>query len=260
MELDRIYNMDCLEGMKQLPDASVDCIITDLPYGTTANKWDSIIPFDDLWRGFCRLIKPTGAIVLFSSGEFTHKLIKSMECLYRYKWIWVKNRRGNFVNAKNRPMTAYEEILIFSQAFTANGVPAGRKMIYNPQGLIECHKKKKAGESKFGTMAGKRPSHVQEYESEYTNYPCDVLTDFPCEPSPWHPTQKPVSLIRYLIRTYTNTGGVILDACMGSGTTAIAAIMENRHFVGYELDPEYYSRALKRIKQQQQQLTFDFNI
>ena len=252
IELNRIYNEDCLEGMKRIPDASVDCIICDLPYNTTASKWDTIIPFEPLWMQYERIVKDNGAIVLFASGQFTHKLVCSNESLFRYKWIWIKTRKGNFVNAKNRPMTSFEEVLVFSKGATANG--SKNKMVYNPQGLIPVNIVKNNGESKFGTMAGKRKSHKKVTVQEFTNYPFDVL-QFDSVQTPKHPTQKPVALIEYLIKTYTNEGETILDNCMGSGTTAVAAIRTKRNFIGFELQKEYFDIANKRIKDEQQQLS-----
>lgn len=165
--------------------------------------------------------------------------------LYRYKWIWFKNNKGNFINAKNRPMTSYEEIMVFSTGCIANG--SKNKMIYNPQGLIKKEKIRidKSG-TRFGSMVGKRPSHRQIIISQYTNYPFDVL-QFKCEKNPIHETQKPVALIEYLIKTYSNEGETILDNCMGSGTTAIACINTKRNYIGFEIDKEYYDLSIKRI-------------
>ena len=251
MEIDRIYNEDCLVGMKAIPDKSIDLIIADLPYQTTASSWDTIIDFKELWAQYERIIKDDRAIVLFGSGSFTYKLISSNEDLYRYKWIWYKTKRCNFVNAKNRPMTAYEEILVFSKATTANG--SKNKMLYNPQGLIPKKTVRHDNGTKFGTIAGKRPSHQETYISEYTNYPCDVL-EFASETSPVHPTQKPIPLIEYLIRTYSNEGDLVLDNCMGSGTTAVACMRTNRHYLGFELDKKYFDLTNERIRMEKQKL------
>ena len=180
----QLYNGDCLEVMSQIPDKSIDLIIADLPYQTTANSWDTLIDFKELWAQYERIIKDDRAIVLFGSGSFTYKLISSNEDLYRYKWIWYKTKRGNFVNANNRPMTAYEEIMVFSKAATANG--SKNKMLYNPQGLIPKKTVRHDNGTRFGTMAGKRPSHQETTISEYTNYPCDVL-EFASVGSPVHP-------------------------------------------------------------------------
>ena len=244
-----LWNGDCLELMKKIPDKSIDCIICDLPYGTTASSWDKIISFESLWGEYERVIKDNGAIILFASGQFTHKLIQSNEKIYRYKWIWFKNTRGNFVNAKNRPMTAYEEICVFSKAVTANG--KSQKMKYYPQGLIPktTIRHDKSG-TRFGTMAGKRPSHKETVVSEYTNYPFDVL-QFDAEPKSKtvHPTQKPVQLLEYLVKTYTLEGETVLDNCMGSGSTGVACVNTNRNFIGIELNNTYYDIAKNRIEQ-----------
>jgi site-specific DNA-methyltransferase (adenine-specific) len=244
LELNQIYNMDCLEGMKRIDDKSVDMILCDLPYGTTASSWDKIINSVELWNQYERIIKDNGAIVLFASGQFTQKLINSNEKLYKYKWIWLKTKRGNFVNAKNRPMTSYEEVLVFSKGNTANGSKI--KMKYNPQGLIPIYKENKFCESRFGTMAGKRPSHKEVTIQEFTNYPCDTL-NFDSVGKPLHPTQKPVDLLEYLIKTYTNESEIVLDNCIGSGSTAVACINTNRQYIGFELSKEYCDLATKRI-------------
>lgn len=245
IELNTIYNKECLEGMKKIPDGSIDMILCDLPYGTTASKWDSIIDFEKLWEEYERIISDNGAIVLTASGSFTHKVISSNEKLFRYKWIWIKSRPGNFVNANNRPMTKYEEILVFSRGKTANG--SKNKMKYNPQGLIEVNKTTKASPNRFGTMAGKRPSHQKYTKQKYTNYPVDIL-GFNSLGSYSHPNQKPVDLFEYLIKTYTNEGETVLDNCMGSGTTAIACLNTKRNFIGFELNKEYFEIAQNRIK------------
>lgn len=138
LRINEVHEGDCLEMMKRIPDGSIDMILCDLPYGTTASSWDSIIPSDELWKAYERIIKDTGAIVLTASGLFTHKLIQSNFRRYKYKWIWVKSKKGNFVNAKNRPMTSFEEVLVFSKGNTGNGSLV--KMEYNPQGLKPTHK------------------------------------------------------------------------------------------------------------------------
>ena len=245
IELNKIYNEDCLEGMRRIPDGSVDMILCDLPYGTTDCKWDVIIPFNDLWEQYARIIKPNAAIVLTASGQFTHKLIQSNIDLYKYKWIWIKTKKGNFVNAKNRPMTSFEEVLVFSKGNTANG--SINKMKYHPQGLVPTHKVNKDNGSRFGSMVGKRPGHKKETIQNFTNYPHDVLY-FESVGKPEHPTQKPVALFEYLIKTYTNEGETVLDNCIGSGTTAVAAINTNRNYIGFELDKHYCEIANERIE------------
>jgi site-specific DNA-methyltransferase (adenine-specific) len=248
----KLYNGDCLEIMKQIPDKSIDLIVCDPPFGTIACEWDNILDFKEMWAQYERIIKDDRAIVLFGSGQFTYKLISSNEDLYRYKWIWYKSKRGNFVNAKNRPMTAYEEAMVFSKATTANG--SKNKMLYNPQGLISKTTIRHDNGTRFGTMAGKRPSHQEVTISEFTNYPCDVL-EFASEPNPLHPTQKPIALIEYLIRTYSNEGDVVLDNCMGSGTTGVAAVKSKRSFIGIELDEGYFEIAKNRIENEKNTLT-----
>lgn len=245
----QLLNGDCLELMKDISDKSIDMILCDLPYGTTANKWDKIIDSEKMWKEYERIITDKGAIVLFSSGQFTNKLINSNDKLYRYKWLWLKNKKGNFVNAKNRPMTQYEEICVFSKGITANTKYTERKMNYFPQGLKEINLKKKNGDTKFGTVAGKRPSHKKETVQTHTGYPSELLY-FDCVNKPSHPTQKPVDLLEYLIKTYTLEGMTVLDNCMGSGSTGVACKNTNRDFIGIELDEEYFKIAKKRIEEE----------
>lgn len=250
MLLDTIYNEDCLEGMKRIPDGSVDCIICDLPYGTTACTWDSIIPFEPLWYQYKRIRKPYAPILLFGSEPFSTTLRISNIEEFRYDWIWIKSQAADFIHAKNRPMKNYEIISAFCQYPMGHVSQLGdKRMPYNPQGLLPYHKLKN-GRNKFGTHIGKRPSHVDEYTAEYTNYPNAVLY-FDQKGEKLHPTQKPVDLIRYLVLTYTDESNTVLDNCIGSGTTAIACIREKRHFIGFELNKEYFDKACERIKAEQ---------
>jgi len=239
---------DCLELMKGIPDGSVDMILCDLPYGTTASKWDKVLPAERLWEQYIRIIKPKGAIVLFASGQFTNKLINSQNDIYRYKWIWEKNKIGNFANANNRPMTRYEEICVFSKGITANTKNTDLKMNYYPQGLIEINKVNRHSETQFGTMAGKRPGQKKVTIQKYTNYPNDILK-FDCVPKPKHPTQKPLDLLEYLIKTYTRKNETILDNTMGSGSTGVACVNTGRNFIGYELEEDYFEIATKSINE-----------
>ena len=249
IELNKIYNEDCLEGMKRIPDGSVDCVICDLPYGTTACAWDSIIPFDLLWEQYKRIIKPEGNIVLFSAGLFTLNLIQSNIKDFRYKLIWKKNVPTGMANAKYRPMKYYEEICVFGNS----------NATYNPI------MKERIGVGKacynYDHYCGDN-NHLQfdkqkkRYDPDWVQ-PSDVL-EFNVVPNrngKLHPTQKPVELLEYLIKTYSNEGNTILDNCMGSGTTAIACIKEKRNFIGFELDKEYYDKACKRIKLEMEQPT-----
>ena len=250
--LNQVLQGDCLELMRTIPDKSVDMILCDLPYGTTASSWDKIIDSNSMWKEYERIVKDKGAICLFSSGLFTNKLINSNDKLYRYKWIWFKTKRGNFVNAKNRPMTAYEEICIFSKGVTANGCE--NKMNYHPQDLKPIYKVNKDGGSRFGTMAGKRPSHQETTIQEWTNYPFDVL-QFDSVGKPIHPTEKPTQLLEYLIKTYTNEGDLVLDNCAGSFTTAIAAENTKRNWICMEQLEEYCEIGKKRIEENRIKLT-----
>lgn len=227
--------------MKKIPDHSVDMILCDLPYQITAHSWDNIIPFDELWKQYERIIKDDGAIVLTASGSFVYKLIHSKPNLFRYKWIWVKNKIGNFVNAKHRPMTSFEEVLVFSKAAASPNTKNAMK--YRPQGLVpkkspRHYRQKKA--SQFGNVKGNA-------QQDYENYPNDVLK-IKYEKKSFHPTQKPVELFKYLIKTYTDEGDTVLDNCMGSGTTAIACIESDRYYMGFETNDEYYEKLIERIE------------
>ena len=246
----QIYLGDCLEVMKDIPDKSVDMILCDLPYGTTACKWDEVIPFEPLWEQYNRIIKDNGVVALFGSGTFTPKVMLSNIENYKYKWVWLKSNSTNFVHAKNRPMTKHEDILIFSQAPMGHKSLLGeRRMQYNPQGLIPLNKIKKATKNQFGSIAGVRPSHKKETLREYTNYPSDVLTNFPevCGTKKLCSSEKPIPLLEYLIRTYTNEGEKVLDNCMGSGSTGVACQNTNRNFIGIEIEEKYYNIARKRL-------------
>lgn len=251
---------DCLELMKDLPDGSVDMILTDLPYNLTDCTWDkSAINLAAMWEQFNRILKPYCSAVLFASGKFTHKLIASNFERFKYKWIWVKNAPTMFVHAKNAPMRKYEEICVFSDGVINHASVSKRRMKYNPQGLVPCKTIKsetgkdkpsqlRRGKRKFGSVVGKRPSHVDFYIQEATGYPMDVL-EFNVEPAnkKLHPTQKPIKLLEYLIKTYTNEKNLVLDATMGSGSTGVACVNTGRNFIGFELDEQYYKIAGQRI-------------
>lgn len=244
MEIDRIYNEDCLVGMKDIPDKSIDCIICDLPYGTTACAWDVIIPFKELWGQYTRITKDNGAIILFCCQPFTSVLVNSNLKGYKHHWIWLKNRGTGFQVAKYRPMMKTEDIIVFT--------PKGEKINYYPQ-MIKLDKpyfSRNASSSNGTNPLAHFNSGGKKVDSKY---PTNVL-EFSKVAKPVHPTQKPVELIRYLIRTYTNEGDVVLDNCIGSGTTAVACIKENRHFIGYEITKEYFDIAQQRIKAEQSQL------
>lgn len=277
LEINKIYNEDCLMGMQKIKDNSIDMILCDLPYGTTRNKWDIIIPLNDyieirsntkkqkltldeymiycykndidkntcyknwnlhhkkgLWTHYKRIIKENGAIVLTSYQPFSTELIQSNLELFKYSWSWEKSLKTNFLNAKKQPLRNHEDILVFYK----------KQPIYNPQGLRE------------GSINGgnKPTSSYNQWASNYkkqthTGYPSTVLKIANSNNGNIHPTQKPVELFEYLIKTYTNEGDIVLDNCMGSGTTAIACINTKRHYIGFENDIEhgYYKKSLERI-------------
>lgn len=207
MEMNKIYNVDCLLGMKDIPDKSIDFICTDLPYGTTANKWDSVIPLDSLWKEWRRVLVDNGTVALLGSEPFSTKLRMSALDLYKYDWIWHKPYTTGFQHAKNMPLKDYEIISVFSKGKMGHRSQLGdERMVYNPQGVRKVDKVVHAGQGKFGTIVGKRPSHKGVYEVKEENYPRMVL-EYGRDSDSWHPTQKPVALISYLISTYTNCGG-----------------------------------------------------
>ena len=258
IELNKIYNEDCLEGMKRIPDGSVDCIVCDLPYGTTACAWDSVIPFDKLWEQYKRIIKNTGAIVLFSQQPFTSALIMSNIDMYKYNWIWKKESGTNYLNSHHQPLKITEDICVFGMAATTESKKK-KYMEYHPQ-MIKGYKPyacKNGIQRKDAAMVrGKCKAQTggAVTVSDGSRFPINLL-EFIRDKEKIHPTQKPVALIQYLIRTYSNEGDTILDNCMGSGTTAIACIKEKRNFIGFELNKEYYNKACKRIKLEQAQLS-----
>ena len=234
---------DCLEKMKEIPDGSVDMVMADLPYGTTACKWDSVIPFEPLWAAYRRVCKKNAAIVLTASQPFTTVMINSNFAQFKYCWIWEKSVCGDVFNAKNKPLKKHEDICVFSEGTTANG--SDRKMPYYPQGLRAINKKVKNTETVRAFFAP-RPSHKAEYVQESTGYPTSVLR-FDNDKG-LHPTQKPVALMEYLIRTYTNEGQTVLDNTMGSGTTGVACVNTGRRFIGIERDETYFKIAQERIE------------
>ena len=227
---------DCLEKMSTLADNSVDMILCDLPYGTTQNRWDSVIPFEPLWREYRRLCK--GAIVLAAAQPFSSALVASNFDEFRYEWIWVKSKITGVLNAKKMPVRKHEQLLVFGGART-----------YNAQGLLRVDKETRQGRSSDNYGERKAESYTQEF----TNWPRDVL-EIPSEGKTVHPTQKPVALMEYLIRTYTNEGDTVLDNCMGSGTTGVACANTGRKFIGIERDPGYFEIARERIEAASQDL------
>ena len=237
----KLMQGDCLELMKDIPDGSVDMILADLPYGTTAIKWDIVIPFEQLWEQYKRIIKHNGAIVLFGTEPFSSNLRVSNLEMYKYDWIWEKPQGVNFAQCNHMPMSVYETISVFGNF----GLSKNAKVqpVYNPQGLVRVDKKKKAK-----TFSDHRPTNNnKDHIQKFTNYPRQVIK-FPQERG-FHPTQKPVALIEYLIKTYTNEGDTVLDNVMGSGTTGVACKNTGRNFIGMELDEEYFKIATERINE-----------
>lgn len=237
----KLFQGDCLELMKSISDKSVDMILCDLPYGTTSCQWDSVIPFEPLWKQYERVIKPHGAICLFGSEPFSTYLRMSNIKNYKYDWIWNKNSTSGFLNAKKRPLKVYEIISVFSY-----GTPR-----YNPQ-MEERGKKRVKGyynkRQGNGDMVYGKFDNIKTVNNTY--YPTNILTfSNAVQKGKVHPTQKPVPLLEYLINTYTNEGETVLDNCMGSGSTGIACLNTGRNFVGIELDINYFEIARSRIQE-----------
>ena len=238
---------NCLEQMKNIPDHSIDMILADPPYGTTACKWDSIIPIEPMWEQLKRVIKPNGAIVLFGQEPFCSLVRVSNLSDFKYDWQWRKTRPSGFTNAKLKPLKDLETIMVFSEGTTANG--STRNMPYNPQGLEDCDlewfRPKVYLDGDKGVNPARKNSKLSR-KIEKKGYPRQVLDFANPNNNVLHPTQKPVELIEYLIKTYTNESEIVLDFTMGSGTTGIAAANTGRDFIGIELDEKFYSDALFR--------------
>ena len=277
LEINKIYNEDCMVGMERIKDKSIDMILCDLPYGTTQNKWDSILPLNDyieteikgkikqlkedeyllycyknnisldiakkewkskhkkgLWTHYNRIIKDNGAIVLTANQPFTAKLIASNPSMFKYAWCWEKSLKTNFLNAKKQPLRNHEDVLVFYK----------KQCTYNPQGL------KKGSISGGNKVTGSYNAWKSNSKKQmYTGYPSSVLKITNPNNGNIHPTQKPIELFEYLIKTYTNEGDIVLDNCMGSGTTAIACIKTKRNYIGWENDTKhgYYQKSIERI-------------
>lgn len=244
-ELDMIYNEDCLEGMKRIDDFSIDCIICDPPYGvlnrqSEGGSWDNVIPFEPMWQQFNRIKKPTAPVLIFGQGMFTARLMMSNRKAWRYNLVWNKVRTVGFLNARRMPLRVHEDICVFYD----------RLPTYNPQ------------------MTNGKPNHPRGLQAGERKNRCygkvlrseDVLTEdkFPKSiidipnrtKGNFHPTQKPVDLMRYLVSTYSNPGDTVLDCCFGSGSTIIAAIREHRHYIGFELNREYFNKTQDRIMEE----------
>lgn len=229
---------DCLDLMAQIPDGSVDMVLCDLPYGTTQNKWDSVIPFEPLWAHYKRICK--GSIVLTAAQPFTSALVMSNARMFRYQWVWEKSRPTGHLDCNKKPLRLHEDVLVFY----------GNQPTYNPQDVIPCTKVRKARATN-GTNYSAAP---KDSVSRFENYPTSVLVCPSEDNRNAHPTQKPVALMEYLIRTYTNEGETVLDNCMGSGTTGVACINTGRKFIGIEQDAKYFAIAKQRIESAQMPL------
>jgi site-specific DNA-methyltransferase (adenine-specific) len=238
--MNRLYLGDCTSVLPSLPDRSIDMVLCDLPYGVTRNKWDSVIPLDWLWGQYRRLVKPNAAVVLFGQDKFSARLMLSNEKWHRYNLVWEKDRVSGFLNAKRMPLRSHEDILVFYEELP----------IYHPQ--MTEGKPSHAMGTKF--LAGRTNNNYGDFRPQAVDsktnqkFPRSVLR-FPRPHPPIHPTQKPVELLSWLIRTYTNPGQVVLDNTMGVGSTCLASHQEGRGFVGIELDPGYFGKAVERLNQ-----------
>ena len=248
----KLYNGDCLAVMDKLIEqgVKVDAVITDPPYGTTACKWDIVIPFDEMWNRLNKLIKPTGAIALFATEPFATKLRMSNLDNYRYDWYCIKTKPSLYQHAKNRPMRAVENACVFSKSkWGHKSQLKDKRMEYNPQGISSIGVKTVTKNFNAGGVVGERPNQIGKQYEAFTGFPTDALefksiTGKSC----LHPTQKPVDLLEYLIRTYTNENDLVLDFTMGSGSTGVACINTNRKFIGVEINEKYFNIAKDRIE------------
>lgn len=250
--LNRVIEGNCLEIMQHLPDNSIDMVLCDLPYGTTQNKWDSVIPLDKLWKEYKRIVKPNGAIVLTSQGIFTANLIVSNPKMFKYKWVWEKSKSTNFLNAKKQPLRKHEDVCVFYQ----------KQPVYHPQMVEgEPYDKGMRKDQLSGSYGDFHSVHVQ---SDGMRYPTDILyfKTSESEGEVIHPTQKPISLGRYFVKTYTNPGDVVLDNTSGSGSFLVAALLEGRNFIGIEKNEDvalFKKNAINYIEASEQRLQTAWN-
>ena len=232
---------DCLELMPKIKEGSIDMILADLPYGTTSNKWDSVIPFDKLWKNYWRVLKPTGIIALTASQPFTSALVMSQVKWFKHEWIWIKNRGSNFANTVREPMKEHEQVLIFSKG----------KWTYNKQ--MQERTGSGADRVKYNVKFESKSTNYREFEGRKKNKLTKLRVPstwqkFNTDTSRLHPTIKPLDLFKYMVRTYTNEGDMVLDNTAGSMTTAIACLEENRNYIMIENDEKYYDVGVQRIK------------
>jgi DNA modification methylase len=239
----RLIHGDCLEEMKNIPDGSVDMVLADPPYGTTACKWDSVIPMEPMWQQLKRVIKPNGAIVMTASQPFTTTLISSNIKMFKYCWVWEKNKATGHLNAKKRPLVAHEDVVVFYSS----------PPTYNAQGLIKKEtptvSKGNRGTKGIGSSGNVYGIASKDAIQTHAGYPRTVVRFNVEMRAQFHPTQKPVTLMEYLVKTYTNEGETVLDFTMGSGTTGVACVNTGRGFIGIELDENYFEIAKSRICQ-----------
>lgn len=244
----QLFHGDCLDIMDQIPAASVEMILCDLPYGTTACKWDTVIPFEPLWAHYRRIIKGNGAIVLMGAQPFTSALVASNTAAFKYEWIYEKTNPKGFLSAQNRPLTAHENVLVFCY-----GTPP-----YNPQKWrIPEHlrtKRKHATSKTSGECYGGRDP--VRWDDDGSRFPTSVIgfSNRVGRSDNYHPTQKPVELMEYLIRTYTNPGDTVLDNCMGSGTTGVACVYSGRNFIGIEKEADHFASAQHRTSEAEREI------
>ena len=239
----QLFSGDCLEVMKGIPAKSVDMVLCDLPYGTTRCKWDAVIPFDPLWEEYHRIVKPNGAIVLFAAEPFASFLRISNIKHYKYDWIWDKVKGTGFLNAKKQPMRNHEVVCVFYR----------KQCTYNPQ-KTTGHKKKTAFRAQHLKTDVYGDTKDNVFYSSTERYPRSVqVFSTDTQKSALHPTQKPVALLEYLVRTYTNEGETVLDNCMGSGSTGVACVRAGRRFIGIEKDEHFFQVAKDRIEKEAQE-------
>lgn len=244
-----LYNGDCFEHMQLIADNTIDLILCDLPYGTTACSWDSVIDIDKLWLEYRRVLTETGTVVLTAAQPFTTAITYPALDLFKHASVWVKNRPTGPQHAKNRPMSKHEDILVFSKGKMGHAVQLKEKrMTYNPQGVTNSGMKTVTAKGSHSNLTGPRPNQVGRQYMSQTGFPSTIL-NYGKDEDHLHPTQKPLVLIEYLVKTYSNECDTILDNCMGSGTTGVACKNLNRNFIGIELDENYFNIAKKRIEE-----------
>ena len=251
----KLYHGDCLEVMDKLIEQGiiVDMILCDPPYGTTRCKWDNVIPFTEMWKRINKLVKPNGAVVLFGSEPFSSQLRCSNIKNYKYDWVWVKNRPTGFVHANNKPMKKHENILVFSNGVVNHKSKSkGNRMEYYPMGVKEG-KESKILPSRHGQLLENYENQIGKTYTSKTGYPNDILYYDVVDKERLHPTQKPIDLLEYLIKTYTNENEIVLDFTMGSGSTGVACMNINRKFIGIELDEKYFNIATDRIEKNKEE-------